>query len=138
MERIFIMALKLSTNKVNKEVSTTGKGPDWYRHEVAWLKDVTSENSNESFGIKQIFVFPPTDNQFAAGIVAKVGIRMNYCFLKGTIFANREHNTLSYVVDGSEKYVSADGEVKWYHPYDIDPAIKAQVLRHVESLLEEE
>lgn len=126
------------TSKGSKKVLTTGKGPDWYRHEVAWLKDVTSEDSNAELDIKQIYVFAPTEKQAEVGIVAKAGIRMNFCFLKATIFSNEEHGTLSFVIDGSEKYETADGETKWFHPYDVDPAVKAQVLRYIEAWLEDE
>lgn len=126
------------TEDSKKKVGTTGKGPDWYRHDVAWLKDVTAEESNEKLGLNRVYVFPPsTDAQVEAGIVAKVGIKLEHAYLKGTIFSNADAGTLKFAIDGSQKY-EKDGEDHYWSPFDISPVLKAQTLRYVEAWMDEE
>jgi len=114
----------------------------WYNRNVEYLAEVTNDGANPEIGIKQIYVHAPTDKQLEAGVIAKVGIQImtfidnQYVFCKGTVREGQSGN-LFFAPENSRAYEDKDGNTQWYDAYDLPIAYKAQVLRHVEHMIEE-
>ena len=106
----------------------------WY-HKVK----VPCRPTNEKLGLTGIRVFNVTAKQRAVGMVCVAVIDLVCGSIRVTVAESKNNpGTLYLLTPGQEKAVTPDGEVKYYESVQLKYELKAQILKYVESLTEQE
>ena len=106
----------------------------WY-HKVK----VPCRPTNEKLGLEGIRVFNATAKQRNAGIICVAIVDLLCGSIRITVAESRNNpGTLYLITPGHERIVSADGEVKYYENVQLKYELKAQILKYIESLTEQE
>lgn len=106
------------------------RSADWYRHDI---ENVTSMSSNAVLGIDYISVQGPTTQaQVDAGIIAQVYVRTTVGSFPATVFRGKKNPGTLYLQLPFRTY-EENGEKKRVEHFELTTAVRAQILRHVES-----
>lgn len=107
----------------------------------AWYHKVKVPNrpTNEKLGLTGIRVFNVTAKQRAVGMVCVAIIDLVCGSIRVTVAESKNNpGTLYLITPGQEKTVTQDGEVKYYESVQLKYELRAQILKYVESLTEQE
>lgn len=110
------------------------RGP-WYMEEREDLKDVTEHAVNETLGVENISVFPPTDSQLANGIIAKASLHLKGVTVTNIVIGESMRAAGTIYMQLPAREVKQNGETRYYADLTLDDKIQAQLLRHVNSML---
>ena len=111
----------------------------WYRDDNdEELKDVTAESVNLKLGIKMIRVFKPSAKQSVSGVIANVTLDTIVGTIKSIQIrqSNNEDGTI-YLTTPSRNVAPEGEDARWRSLVDLSRPVQAQILRYVETLLEE-
>jgi hypothetical protein len=108
----------------------------WYLQDTADLEGVTAEPTNEELGLREIKVFDPSDAQWDNGVVALVTIETIIGQVKGIQVMDSNRDNSIYIRLQSRSY-ERDGQKQYVNDLTLDRKIQAQILRYIDSLLED-
>lgn len=115
--------------------ATRQASADWYRT----VEGVTSESSNKAIGIESMNVFPTkqTDKAIASGALANVRVKTAIGWFDVSVFRGKKDPNTVRLVQPQREYMEMENgvQVKKYQDYFVlTEQVRAQILRHVESL----
>jgi len=116
--------------RVLKTPSNTGKWYDKY--------DVPATTSNKKLGLTDIRLYAASDAQAKHGIICTAVVKMLGLSIRLLVKESKKNKDELYLnIPGTEKYADANGEVQYYDNVNLDVNLKAQILKYVETQLEE-
>ena len=106
----------------------------WY-HKV----EVPCRPTNKKFGLEGIRVFNATPLQRQYGIVCNAILDLTCASVRVTVAESKNNpGTLYMITPGQEKVIGEDGQPTYYENVKLKYELKAQVLKYVESLTEQD
>lgn len=103
----------------------------WYMN-----TDVPASPRNKQLGLLGVRLYKANANQEQYGIVCNALLETVCGHITVTVCRSKNDPDLLYLsTPGSKKFVSEQGEVRYYEPVFLVYGLKAQVLKYVESKL---
>lgn len=111
--------------------------PFWYRENAPYLMQVTSMPANEALGIKSISLRRGTARQLEKGIEYGGNVRFHGLSIWMNVARSSKNGALyiSTASDATGKFDQGTGREEYFEHISLDPAVKAQILRHAEACL---
>lgn len=111
-------------------------------HTGKWYESykVPATTSNKSLGLVDIRLYPATTAQEAHDIVCTAIVKLVCGSVRCTIRESQnQKGLLNLFVPGVDKVVdTSTGEIRYYENVILDIRLKAQILKYVETQIEEE
>lgn len=106
----------------------------WY-HKVK----VPASPVNPNLGLQGIRIFNVTEMQRAHGMVCVALVDLVCGTVRITVAESKKNpGTIYLITPGQERYITEDGEAKYYENVQLKYELRAQILKYVESLMEQE
>lgn len=107
----------------------------WYLQDTEDLAGVTADGFNDDLGIREVKVFDPSDAQWNNGVLAIVTLETIIGQLKGIQVLESSRDDSIYLRMQSRSY-EKEGQKQYINDVTLDRKVQAQVLRHVDAMLE--
>jgi len=99
---------------------------------------VPATAKNKSLGLEGIALYSPSKAQAAHGMVCTAVIKLLSGSIRLVVKESQKREGELYLnIPGTDKYADENGEVKYYDNVNLKVELKAQILKYVETQLEE-